>query len=143
MKARLSVSEGKRTNWKDIRYAWDNGNSTLQEKALEYDITVAEILLYAKKNDWGPRNSAFTGVDTDQEPNDLIRELTINNLSAISHLLNGTVSPKGHLEIQKTIQAAKETLGVLNSDDPKEKEMTKEQLIELAKERGLPVSIFL
>lgn len=128
--------------WEDIYQVWVNGNTTLQVKATEYGIEVADILLYAKQNGWGPRGSGFVETSPDQSPEELVRELTISNLSAMSLLLNGNMSPKGHFEIQRTIQMAKETLGLVPGEGGEEQEMTKERLIQLAKDRGLPTNIF-
>jgi hypothetical protein len=130
-------------DWDDIKLAWTQGTCNLQEKATQYEITVAEILLKAKQDNWGKRGSNFVTVDLDgKEPSEIIKQLTLANLSGLSMLFNSGIPAKDHLDIQKTIQMAKETLGMVEGDNPGNS-TTKEELIELAKKRGLPVSIFI
>ncbi|MCK5603103.1 hypothetical protein KAR91_14565, partial [Candidatus Pacearchaeota archaeon] len=71
-------------DWDDIKDAWDNGNHTLQEKAIEYEISVADILLYAKKEGWGPRGTFHVEIDLGMEPEQIVRQLTISNLASLS-----------------------------------------------------------
>lgn len=98
--------------WEDIKSVWKNGNCTLQEKAIKYEISVADILLHAKQHDWGSRGSGFVPTEYSSDPIKLIKELTISNLSSMAMLLNSPISPKCYLDIQKTIQVAKETLSI-------------------------------
>lgn len=99
-------------DWGDIKYVWDNGNCTLQEKALQYGISIADILLYAKEHEWGNRGTSYVTTDIDKDPRKLIKNLTISNLAAMSLLLDKNLTPKEHLELQRTIREARETLGV-------------------------------
>lgn len=129
-------------DWDDIQYAWTNGNATLQDKAIQYEINVSDILLYAKTNGWGKRGSGYVKIDI-ENPDQMIKDLTVSNLAAMALMLDKTLSPKDHFDLQKTIQMAKETLGVEGALGNSSKgTMSREELIELAKDRGLPVTIF-
>lgn len=44
-------------NWNDIKKAWISGEEILQEKAVLYGISIAEICLKAQQDKWGERGS--------------------------------------------------------------------------------------